>query len=244
MLLLRAAYEPPGQMTWLRAGLKLVAFQQNQHRVTATFHDRRSGENVQDSADVLVGADGIHSTVRQRLYPNEGQPRFPQQLLWRAALESEPFLGGRAAGDFHQRVIVYPIGRGVQSDLLLTNWICQMSVPGEAPSREDWNRRLSKEWVLAAFGMWQFPWLDMSALIERTPDVYEFPLVERDRVPTWPSGRITLLGDAAHPMHPIGSQAGSQAIVDARVLTTALRSAASPIDALRRYDAERRPMMN
>ena len=73
---------------------------------------------MQDSADVLVGADGIHSTVRQRLYPNEGQPRFPQQLLWRAAVESEPFLGGRAAGNFHQRVIVYPIGRGVQSGII------------------------------------------------------------------------------------------------------------------------------
>jgi 5-methylphenazine-1-carboxylate 1-monooxygenase len=92
--------------------------------------------------------------------------------------------------------------------------------------------------------MWRFPWLDMSVLIEQTPDIYEFPLVDRDPVPTWSSGRVTLLGDAAHPMHPIGSQAGSQAIVDARALTTALLSAPSPIDALHLYDAERRPMMD
>jgi 5-methylphenazine-1-carboxylate 1-monooxygenase len=119
-----------------------------------------------------------------------------------------------------------------------------MSVPGDAPSREDWNRRVSKERVLAVFGAWRFPWLDMSALIGRTADIFEFPLVDRDPVPTWSAGRVTLLGDAAHPMHPIGSQAGSQAIVDAKVLTTALLSAASPIDALRRYDAERRPTMD
>jgi len=169
LLLLRAVRARLGNDA-VRTGLKLVGFEQDQHRVTATF-DSRSGETVQDSADVLVGADGIHSTVRQRLYPAEGQPRFAQQLLWRAAVESEPFLGGRAmiiAGHFYQRVVVYPIGRGVQSSRLLTNWICQMSVPGEAPSREDWNRRVPKERVLAAFGAWRFPWLDMSALIERT----------------------------------------------------------------------------
>jgi 2-polyprenyl-6-methoxyphenol hydroxylase-like FAD-dependent oxidoreductase len=246
MLLLRTARARLSNDV-VRAGLKLVAFEQDPRRVTATFHDGRSGETMQDSADVLVGADGIHSTVRQRLHPAEGQPRFAQQLLWRAAVESEPFLDGRTmiiAGHFHQRVVVYPIGRGEQSGRLLTNWICQMAVASEAPSREDWNRRVSKERVMAAFGEWRFPWLDMSALIERTPEIYEFPLVDRDPVPTWSSGRVTLMGDAAHPMHPIGSQAGSQAIVDARALTTALLNVASPINALRLYDAERRPAMD
>jgi 2-polyprenyl-6-methoxyphenol hydroxylase-like FAD-dependent oxidoreductase len=246
LLLLRAVRARLGDDA-VRTGLRLEAFEQDQRRVTATFHDRRLRANVQDSADVLVGADGIHSTVRRRLYPAEGQPRFAQQLLWRAAVESEPFLDGRSmiiAGHFHQRVIAYPIEEGTQPGRLLTNWICQMSVAGDAPAREDWNRRVSKEGVLAAFRAWRFPWLDISALIDATPDIYEFPLVDRDPIPTWSSERVTLLGDAAHPMHPIGSQAGSQAIVDARVLTTALLTASNPIEALRRYDAERRPAMN
>jgi len=98
--------------------------------------------------------------------------------------------------------------------------------------------------VLAAFGTWRFPWLDMPALIDRTPDIYEFPLVDRDPVRAWTLGRVTLIGDAAHPMQPIGSQAGSQAIIDARVLTAALLATSNSIEALQRYDAERRPVMN
>src|SRR5262249_40600912 len=90
----------------------------------------------------------------------------------------------------------------------------------------------------------RFDWLDMPDLIDRTPDIYEFPLVDRDPLPMWSSGRVTLLGDAAHPMQPIGSQAGSQAVVDARALAPALLAAAGPVEALRRYDAERRPVMN
>ena len=230
-----------------RSGLKLTVFEQDQQRVAAQFQDSRSGASVQDEADILVGADGIHSTVRRQLYPGEGEPRFAQQLLWRAAIDSEPFLGGRTmiiAGHFHQRIVVYPMGRGAKPGQLLTNWICQMSVPSDAPSREDWNRQVSKERVLAAFGAWRFPWLDMPALIERTACIYEFPLVDRDPVPTWSSGRVTLLGDAAHPMQPIGSQAGSQAIVDARILTAMLLSTSNPVDAFQRYDFARRPVMD
>ena len=136
------------------------------------------------------------------------------------------------------------MARGVKRGYLLTNWICQTSAPGLASSHEDWNRRVSKEKVLAAFGTWRFPWLDMPALVERTADIYEFPLVDRDPVASWTCGRVTLIGDAAHPMQPIGSQAGSQAIVDARVLTAALLASPDPIEALQRYDAERRPMMD
>jgi 2-polyprenyl-6-methoxyphenol hydroxylase-like FAD-dependent oxidoreductase len=246
LLLLRAVRERLGNENF-RSGLKLAVFEQDRHRVTARFHDTRSGASVQDAADILVGADGIHSTVRRQLYPTEGEPRFAQQVLWRAAIDTEPFLGGRTmiiAGHFHQRIVVYPMGRGAKPGQLLTNWICQTSVPDGAPPREEWNRLVSNERVLAAFGAWRFPWLDMPALIERTPEIYEFPLVDRDPVPTWSSDRVTLIGDAAHPMQPIGSQAGSQAIVDTRVLTAALIAASNPMEALQRYDAERRPIMN
>jgi 5-methylphenazine-1-carboxylate 1-monooxygenase len=244
-LLMRAVRERIGENNFY-SGLRLVAFEQNRYRVIAKFRSVSSG-TLLDDADILVGADGIHSTVRSELYPNEGEPRFAGQLMWRAATDAEIFLGGRTmvvAGHFDQRLIAYPIGQSAEEGRLLTNWICQIAVTAEAPPREDWNRWTSKERVLTAFGNWSFPWLDVPDLINRAPEILEFPLVDRDPVQAWTFGRVTLLGDAAHPMQPIGSQAGTQAVIDARVLTAALLAVSDPIEALRRYDIERRPIMN
>jgi 2-polyprenyl-6-methoxyphenol hydroxylase-like FAD-dependent oxidoreductase len=245
LLLLRAVRERIGH-DHFRGGLTFTAFEQIGGRVQGRFHDRESGAEVIDEADVLIGADGIHSAVRRQLYPTEGGARFAKQLLWRAAVDADAFLDGLTmviAGHFHQRIIAYPVARAAGGKLL-TNWICQMSVADEASPREDWNKRVTKEKVLAAFGEWRFPWLDMPTLIEQSPDIFEFPLVDRDPVSTWTSGRVTLIGDAAHPMQPIGSQAGSQAILDARTLTRALLAHCDRVAALAHYDDERRPVMN
>jgi 5-methylphenazine-1-carboxylate 1-monooxygenase len=246
MLLLRAVRGRMGQSSF-RSGLRLTTFEQDRNRVTATFTGSESGTVLSDAADILVGADGIHSTVRRHLHPAEGSPRFARQVLWRGAVDAEPFLGGRTmviVGHFHQRAIAYPIGVGSRAGSLLTNFICQASVPTDAPPREDWNRRVPRETVLTAFGQWRFSWLDIPALIECASDIYEFPLVDRDPVPAWTFGRVTLLGDAAHPMQPIGSQAGSQAIIDARVLTAALLRAPNPLEAMDQYERQRRPVMS
>jgi 2-polyprenyl-6-methoxyphenol hydroxylase-like FAD-dependent oxidoreductase len=245
MLLLRAVRDRIGAEN-VRSGLKLTGFEQDSGRVRVRFTNCQSGSEQLDETDVLVGADGIHSAVRHQLYPAEGAPRFAQQILWRAAVEAQPFLDGQTqviAGHFHQRIIAYPIGSAPNGRALI-NWICQRTVPDQAPPREDWNRRVAKEEVLAAFGDWKFPWLDLPALINRSPDIYEFPLVDRDPVARWSFDRVTLLGDAAHPMQPIGGQAGSQAILDARALTRALSQTNDPVDALLGYDGERRPAMN
>src|SRR5262249_49862993 len=88
----------------VQSGMKLTGFEQDGSRVHVRFADRQSGSEHVHEADVLVGADGIHSAVRHQLYPAEGAPRFAQQMLWRAAVEAEPFLDGRTmaiAGHFH-----------------------------------------------------------------------------------------------------------------------------------------------
>jgi len=244
-LLLCAARERVGDEN-IRCGLRLAGFEQRADKVTVRLRNSRTGADVVDAADILIGADGIHSAVRRQLYPGEGEPRFARQILWRAAVEAEPFLDGATmiiAGHFKQRVIAYPIGRAADGRLL-TNWICQAAVDETAASREDWNRLVAKEKVFAAFAGWRFPWFDLPGLIDRTSDIYEFPLVDRDPIDGWTLGRVTLIGDAAHPMQPIGSQAGSQAIIDARALTAALLASPDPVEALARYDAARRPAMN
>lgn len=243
LLLLRAVRERIGHDR-VRSGLTFTAFEQIGGRVQGRFHD--GAAEVIDEADVLIGADGIHSAVRRQLYPAEGSPRFAKQLLWRAAVDADAFLDGLTmviAGHFHQRIVAYPVAR-TAGRKLLTNWLCQMTVADEPPPREDWNKRVTKDKVLAAFGEWRFPWLDMPTLIEQSPNIFEFPLVDRDPVSTWTCGRVTLIGDAAHPMQPIGSQAGSQAVVDARLLTAALIATSNPVEALQHYDATRRPVMN
>lgn len=245
LLLLGAVRERIGDDQF-RNGLTFAAFEPRGERVQARFRNRDSGAELVDEADVLVGADGIHSAVRRQLHPAEGSPCFAKQLMWRAAVDADAFLDGRTmviAGHFHQRIVAYPVAR-TAGGKLLTNWLCQMTVADEAPPREDWNRRIAKDKVLAAFGEWRFPWLDMPTLIEQSPDIFEFPMVDRDPVSTWTCGRVTLIGDAAHPMQPIGSQAGSQAVVDARLLTAALIAASNPVEALQHYDATRRPVMN
>ncbi len=233
----------------LRTGHQLQKFEQRGDKVIASFVDRQTGAALtEDEGDILVGADGIHSTVRRQLYPQEGEPNFAGQILWRAAIETAPFLGGATmaiAGHFHQRVIAYPIGPAASgAGKLLTNWIAQMTVADKAPPREDWNRKVAKERFFDAFRDWKFDWLDVPRLIAGTDEIFEFPLVDRHPVAQWSFGRVTLIGDAAHPMQPTGSQAGSQAIVDARMLTAELLAQDDPVAALARYDRIRRPPMN
>jgi 2-polyprenyl-6-methoxyphenol hydroxylase-like FAD-dependent oxidoreductase len=245
-LLLDALRERLGKDNF-RNGLRLTSLKQDVDRVAATFVDGSSRTTFTDQADILVGADGIHSTVRRALYPSEGEPRFARQLLWRAAVEAEPFLDGHTiviAGHFDRRIVAYPIGQGDGKSKPLINWVCQMTVADDAPPRETWNRQVPRERVLGFFGEWQAPWLDLTTLIRRTPEIYEFPLVDRDPVQAWTFGRVTLVGDAAHPMQPTGAQAGSQAIIDARTLTAALLAVPDPVEALYRYDSKRRPIMN
>lgn len=247
MILARAVRERLGDGV-IRCGHQLASFEQDAQSVTAHFTDRRSGAQLgAERGDILIGADGIHSAVRAQLYPDEGDPRFCGQMMWRAAVEAGPYLDGRThaiAGHRDQKFLVYPMSaKSRERGRSLINWIAELTVSGPTP-RADWNRQVQKETFANAFAGWRFPWLDVPALIEATDAVFEFPKVDRDPVSQWSFGRVTLIGDAAHAMLPIGSQAGSQAVVDPRYLARALVCEASPEQALRRYEAERLPAMN
>lgn len=210
--------------------------------IVATF--RRPNETtVRMASDLLIGADGIHSTLRQMCYPEEGLPAYGGRVLWRAVTQAKPFLGGATmvmAGHLNCKFVAYPINLPGSDGRQAINWIAEL--PRTAmPERENWNREGNKADFAGAFATWQFDWLDVPALIEGAERVFEFPLVDRDPLPRWSFGATTLLGDAAHPMYPVGSNGASQAILDADALCRALARHPDPITALHAYEVERLP---
>jgi len=244
MILLRAARAALGPER-IVTGHELAEASQHGSGISARFRRRADGGEHVEEADVLVAADGIHSALRRQWFPDEGPPRFAGRLLWRATTVGEPFLDGRSmfmAGHQDQKFVAYPISEPLRREgKALINWIAELRVDGQTPPRDDWNRQVPKSVFDHAFAGWRWPWIDIPALIRRAEAVYEFPLVDRDPLACWSRGRLTLLGDAAHPMYPIGSNGASQAILDARCLADALAGHADPEAALARYDAERRP---
>ena len=223
----------------VQPGRRLVGFEQDGLGVSARFLD---GGAVRGT--VLVAADGIHSVVRQQVVPSEGLPKWNGALLWRAVSVAPPFLTGASmvqAGHRDQKFVCYPIGRTGDGRSVI-NWIAEQRFPaGTTWNREDWNRPGKISDFLPLFQNWNFGWLDVPALIRSTEAAYEFPMVDRDPLPWWTKGRVTLLGDAAHPMYPIGSNGASQAILDARVLARELALQPGWEAALASYEALRRP---
>jgi len=216
-------------------------------RVILHFIDRRTGKPITShETDCVVAADGIHSRVRAIHYPDEGMPIWNGAILWRGVTESEPFLTGRSmfmAGHQDQKFVAYPISAGhLSRGRSYTNWIAELRFEAKPlASREDWNRPGVLEDFLPQFESWKFDWLDIPSLILNAESNYEFPMVDRDPIPAWAFDQVVLLGDAAHPMYPIGSNGASQAILDAACLTRMLLSHPDPAAAFAAYDEERRP---
>jgi len=231
----------------IHTGHRLGAFTQDDAGVTAYFFDRNGSHRATTRGDVLVGADGIHSAVREALYPNEGPARWNGSMLWRGAIDWPQFLTGRSmviAGGMAAKLVIYPIAEGSRPNHRLTNWavLVKIAEPGVAPRKEDWSRLGRLEELMPHVQRFRIPYVDAKALIEASPEFWEYPLCDRDPLPRWSHGRVTLLGDAAHPMYPVGSNGASQAILDARCLADRLVGAEHPWHALWTYEQERLPM--
>ncbi|MEV7625259.1 flavin-dependent oxidoreductase [Actinoplanes sp. NPDC089786] len=222
---------------------RLVGFEQDDTGVTAVLADRRV------TGDVLVAADGIHSVVRAALYPDEGPPTWNGMMMWRGAVPYPRLLTGRsmiiAGGIDRAKLVVYPISHehGIETPLL--NWAVGVKLGDGSdppPRREDWNRPGDIDEVLPHVRReFKLSMVDIEAVIRAGGRCGEFPMCDRDPVPRWSFGRVTLLGDAAHPMYPVGSNGASQAILDARCLAPLLAGSSDPVEALQRYEAERLP---
>ena len=241
MILLDAARERLG-VDRIITGHQLTGWETTATGVRAHFVHRRTGERRDDAeGTLLIGADGIHSTVRSVFYPNEGPPIWNGAIMWRGITTDRSFLNNQTmimAGHEAQKFVAYPIS----STQPMINWIAERRFKADHGwRREDWNRPGVLDEFLPWFEGWQFDWLDVPSIIRAASGCFEYPMVDREPVDRWTFGRVTLLGDAAHAMYPIGSNGASQAILDARVLTREIQSYGVNPDALLAYEAERRP---
>ncbi|MCB0965330.1 MAG: flavin-dependent oxidoreductase [Ilumatobacter sp.] len=227
----------------VRLGHRLTGLVDDGDRAIASF-DTDSG-SIEISAPLVIAADGIHSIARAQRYPDEGMPKWNGALLWRGLAEADPVLDGRTmvwAGHPDQKFVGYPV-LDLDDGRQLFNFIAEFRTDSiQLTEREDWNQPGRLDDFIDRFESWTFEWLDVPALVRSSPGTFRFPMVDRDPVDRWTFGRTTLLGDAAHPMYPIGSNGASQAILDARVLTGCLRAYPTDVDrALARYEEIRRP---
>lgn len=229
---------------------RLMSFVQDGDCVNATFLRRNTPDKtVRVSGDALIAADGIHSTVRRTFYPDEGDPKWNGFMLWRGAVECAPFLSGRSmlvAGGMQAKVVLYPVTqqKGTPATNLVYWGVLVKLGDGSAPParREDWKRLGQLDELLPYVeGVFQLPDIDPVEIIRSTPEFYEYPMCDRDPLPKWSFSRVTLLGDAAHPMYPVGSNGASQAILDASCLAQMLAGSIDVVTALATYESIRLP---
>ncbi len=226
-------------------GHTLSAFEQDASGVTAHFTHRRTGTSQPSQrGSMLIGADGLASAVRASFYPDEGNPVYSGQMLWRGVTDWEPILDGRSCvmiGHNDLKAVIYPISEAARrAGRSQMNWVAERRLPGSLPpNRADWNRRGDPNDFAPAFEDWRFDWLDVPALFRATDQVFEFPMVDRNPVPRWTFGRVTLLGDAAHAMRPNGSNGASQGILDGVALADALTAEPTIEAALLAYEKQR-----
>jgi 2-polyprenyl-6-methoxyphenol hydroxylase-like FAD-dependent oxidoreductase len=245
-ILLDAATERLGPEN-IRTSHHLCDWTETSSGIRADFIDKATGRSAgsHDGA-LLIAADGIHSAIREKLYPLEGPPIWNGRIPWRGITASDAFLSGRTmimAGHETLKFVCYCISKEPDANGKFSiNWVAERHMPPTYQwRREDYNRGAKLEEFLPWFKDWTFDWLDVPGLIRDCPRAYEYPLVDRDPVAQWTFGLTTLMGDAAHPMYPVGSNGASQAILDARVLTREILAHGVTHAALLAYEAERRP---
>ena len=209
---------------------------------TVHFTDAQGAAREPVQADIVVACDGIHSAVRKQFHPQD-KLAFAGINTWRGVTRHKPILGGKSymrVGSIKTgKMVIYPIvdnvdGQGNQ----LINWMAEIQRPGDAMN--DWNQGGQVNDFVGIFEDWRFDWLDVPALIRGAEQVLEYPMVDKDPLDQWTFGRVTLMGDAAHPMYPRGSNGSAQALIDARTLATELARQPDAVAALNAYEAQRR----
>ena len=219
---------------------RAVATQEDADGVLLQLQDSEGRPRPAVRADAVIACDGVNSVLRRQFYPDE-QLAFAGINTWRGVTVRPPILTGKSylrIGSIETgKMVIYPIVDNVDAQgNPLVNWVAEIQRPGA--TMNDWNKPGAAQDVADLFADWRFDWLDVPALIRGASQVFEYPMVDKDPVARWTFGRVTLLGDAAHPMYPRGSNGSAQALIDARVLADEL-ARAEPTAALGAYEAQR-----
>ena len=247
MALLDALIERAGPDV-LTMGAAVTDWREVNGRVEVTLTNRKTDTGVGTATgDVLIAADGINSLLRAGFYPDEGPAVWGGTMMWRGVTRGPRFLTGRSmamVGNKACKFVCYPIGDTDDGGSLI-NWIADLELPADYDwLSQDWNRAGNRADFAHRFEGWKFDWIDIPKIIAKADGIWEFPMVDRNPLPQWSFGPVTLLGDAAHAMYPIGSNGASQGIIDARVLARELRDHGVGQGALQSYDDIRRKAVN
>ena len=240
MLLYEAVLDRLGASA-VRTGMTVTGYCNDASGVRAMV-ETRDGERLEIEGSLLIGADGLHSAVRAQMHPNQPPIQWGGAIMWRGVTPGLPIRTGASfigLGTHRHRVVFYPISNpDPVTGLASINWIAEITVDNKAGwPTGDWNRRVELESFIHHFEGWNYDWLDVPAMLRGADAVYEYPMIDRDPVPTWVDGNVALLGDAAHVMYPTGSNGASQAMMDARVLGAAMLEHGVTGRALQAYDA-------
>jgi 5-methylphenazine-1-carboxylate 1-monooxygenase len=210
--------------------------------VTLRFVDTATGANAPSiQATVAIACDGVNSAARRQFYPDE-QLVFTGINTWRGVTRGKPILDGRTyfrIGSIKTgKIVIYPIADDIDGEgKQLINWTTEIQTNTDA--RNDWNKPGRLEDFYAIYESWTFDWLNVAELIRNSESIFEYPMVDKDPIARWTFGRVTLAGDAAHPMYPRGSNGSAQGLIDARTLADSLQQNADPLAALTLYEQAR-----
>jgi 2-polyprenyl-6-methoxyphenol hydroxylase-like FAD-dependent oxidoreductase len=226
----------------VRLGSRVTGYRRNADGSVNALVEDANGSTLEATGTLLIGADGIHSAVRAQMHPAQPPIHWGGAVMWRGTSWAKPIRTGSSfvgLGTHRQRIVFYPISHpDPQTGLSMINWIAEVTMDNaEGWKQRGWFRQVRTDDFVHHFERWIWDWLDVPALIRQADCAFENPMIDRDPVPTWRDGPVALLGDAAHAMYPTGSNGGSQAIVDARILGAAMIEHGVTQDALAAYDA-------
>lgn len=239
LMLYRKVVERLGQDA-VKLGHKVTGYRKESDGSVTAIVELADGGTSEFSGRLLFGADGIHSSVRAQMHPEQPPIHWGGTIMWRGTARAVPIRTGSSfvgLGTSRHRVVLYPISRPDENGLADINWIAEQTYDNSHDwTKSGWFRSVEMTEFAHEFDGFVYDWLNLPELLAQSDVAYENPMIDRDPLPTWVDGPVALLGDAAHPMYPTGSNGASQAIMDSRFIGREMLAHGVTPAALRSFD--------